>query len=108
MQLRSAADAMRDVSRASLGALDSGVAGAAERLAALTAGLEESRSRLTAIESESEDVGFKAASTLIEAIGRAREAASQAADHARAVFAGVAEEAQAALDRKSTRLNSRH
>src|SRR3546814_6331251 len=68
MQLRSAADAMRDVSRASLGALDSGVAGAAERLAALTAGLEESRSRLTAIESESEDVGFKAASTLIEAI----------------------------------------
>jgi hypothetical protein len=100
-QLRGTAEDIRNVSHESLGTLDSGVAATANRLSALTTELASSRDQLQAIQSESEDVGFKAAATLIEAIGRAREAAAQAADHVRSVFAGVAEEAQTALSRSN-------
>src|SRR3546814_350773 len=95
--LRDSADAVRAASQTSVEALDTGLSAATDRVAALTAQLEESRTRLQAIESEAGDVGFNASSTLLDAISRARDAAVQAAEHIRTMLSGVVDEAHAAL-----------
>lgn len=97
--LRSSAEVMRTTTDAGIGGLDNVISAAVERVNALTSQLEESQDRLKAIEQEADDVGFKASSTLLDAIGRARDAAGQAAGHIRSVLENVAEEAQAALAR---------
>lgn len=97
--LREAADAVKAATANSVETLDTSLSGVDERVAALSSRLEESRAKLRAIESESEDVGFNASSTLLDTLGRARDAATQAAEHIRNVLSGVTDEMHAALAR---------
>ena len=95
--LQASAEGVQAASASTIGGLDTGLAAAVERIGALTAQIEDSQARLRTIEDEADDVGFKASSTLLDAIGRARDAAGQAAAHIRTVLSSVAEEAQSAL-----------
>lgn len=97
--LREAADAVKAATTNSVETLDTSLSGVDDRVAALASRLEESHAQLRAIESESENVGFNASSTLLDTLGRARDAATQAADHIRNVLSGVTDEIHAALAR---------
>lgn len=90
-------ESIRTVSADGVDRLEHGLSTALERMETLTGQLESGRAQIEAIATDSEDVGFKASTTLLDAISRARETATQASDHIRSVLTGVVEEAKTAL-----------